>query len=611
MPKDPHFCFQIKSLKMKKSIFWLLSLMLLCSSPVFGQATRMRLGFVDGHVNTSGTKGFSTTEKNTWVSGAIRLDKSKLALYAGNHIDSINAGLASRLNVDSLRVWIRTSLDGQDIASGAISGKSGSNPRAQKGWNALKLDKSVQIDASQDLYVGYSFLQKGNCVALSVVDKPNDGALYCKLGTNAEWTDRGSEGSLAIEAFVYGDNLPQHNLKISSLTTQKVFVVDKGILSVTAKVKNVGAATTKGFDVKCQIDGIDKPYTVHLAKTLEYEESDTVNFNLRPAFTAEMSGNRTMTMTIVKLDEGDDIDPSDNSATATFEVVEHDFTRNVLIEEFTTEECVNCPRLAGYLHQALDDPKISGRAVAVCHHSGYKTDWLTIPADREWLWFFNGNGPYAPAMMFNRTKSFDDNVVFDPASKDVITAVVTSLMNQPAFVSLDIKAKVDENNANLLHVTVDGERTKEDFTTHPARINVMITEDNIKAKNQQGADDTYIQQHVGRVTDTTWGTEIEWNGNDYTYSCDLPLLDTYNRDNLNIVAWIWDYDPEDATNCNVANVVQIPFNNVTNGIKTGTANDNGKTEYYTLDGCRIDKNMMHNGVYIVRKAGVAKKIIVQ
>ena len=335
-----------------------------------------------------------------------------------------------------------------------------------------------------------------------------------------------------------------------------------------------------------------------------------MNFTLQPAITAEMTGNKTVTMTLLKLDEGDDLDPSDNTATATFEVVKHDFTRNVLIEEFTTEKCTNCPRLAGYLHQALNDERIKGRAVAICHHAGYMTDWLTIPADQEWLWFYNKDNPYAPAMMFNRSMIYNDKVVFDPTSKDVITAAVIALMNKPAFVSLNVKAHVDDSNANLLHVAVDGERTKENFTSHPARINVMVTEDNIKAKNQEGADATYVQQHVGRVVDTTWGTELEWNGNEYTYSCDMPLLDTYNRDNLNIVAWIWDYDPDNAANCSVANVVQIPWSGITAGVKAVVA-DNAAAEYYTLDGQRINANRMQGGVYIVRSAGVSRKVVLK
>lgn len=595
---------------MKKTILMFFVAVVLGTVAASAQTKRMRLGYVDGQVNTSGTTGFSTSEKGTWVSGAIRLNKNKLALYAGNHIDSINAGLASRLNVDSLIVWVRSSLDGNDLASGAMSGKSGSNPRTQKGWNLLKLDKPVDIDGSQDLYIGYSFLQKGNCVALSVVGEPHDGALFCKLGTSADWTDRGSEGSLAVEAFVYGDKLPQHNLAVVSLSTQQVYVVDKGILAITARVKNLGAATTNGFDAECRVDGIDEPYAVHINKKLVYDEADTVNFTLQPAITAEMTGNKTVTMTLLKLDEGDDLDPSDNTAAATFEVVKHDFTRNVLIEEFTTEKCTNCPRLAGYLHQALDDERIKGRAVAICHHAGYMTDWLTIPADQEWLWFYYKDTPYAPAMMFNRSMIYNDKVVFDPTSKDVITAAVIALMNQPAFVSLNVKAHVDDSNANLLHVTVDGERTKEDFTAHPARINVMVTEDNIKAKNQEGADATYVQQHVGRVVDTTWGTELEWNGNEYTYSCDMPLLDTYNRDNLNIVAWIWDYDPDNAANCSVANVVQIPWSGITAGVKAVVA-DNAAAEYYTLDGQRINANRMQGGVYIVRSAGVSRKVVLK
>ena len=90
----------------------------------------------------------------------------------------------------------------------------------------------------------------------------------------------------------------------------------------------------------------------------------------------------------------------------------------------------------------------------------------------------------------------------------------------------------------------------------------------------------------------------------------MPLLDTYNRDNLNIVAWIWDYDPDNAANCSVANVVQIPWSGITAGVKAVVA-DNAAAEYYTLDGQRINANRMQGGVYIVRSAGVSRKVVLK
>lgn len=77
-----------------------------------------------------------------------------------------------------------------------------------------------------------------------------------------------------------------------------------------------------------------------------------------------------------------------------FEVVTHDFTRNIIIEEFTTEQCPNCPRVAAYINDALESGQYDGRVFVACHHSGYYTDWLTASFATEYLWFYNaGEAP--------------------------------------------------------------------------------------------------------------------------------------------------------------------------------------------------------------------------
>lgn len=598
---------------MKKFLLSIIALLAWFCPDVYGQASSMSLGYVDGQIKLSGTQGFSTKEKNTWVSGAIYLTADQLSIYAGNHIDSIHAGLASRLNVDSLRVWLRTSLDGADLASGEISGKSGAVPRAKKGWNTLALNAPVNITGNEGLYVGYSFLQKGNTLALSVVDEPNPNALFVKLGSDAEWQDRSSEGSLAIEAFVGGSQLPQRNLTLKALRTQPTFVIDKGNLNVEADIRNNGAATVTSFNAVCNIDGIDETFTVPLTDTLAYGETKTVSFVVTPGITDGSVNKHTVTVTLNNVNGGDDVYPADNTLSADFEVVKHDFTRNVLIEEFTTEQCVNCPRVAAYLHDALQDERIQGRVVPVCHHSGYYTDWLTIPADNDWLWFFNGSS-YAPAMMFDRYTITGASPVLLPQSKDQIVNYVSQLMNRTAFVSVHIEAVPDASDDNLLHVTVTGNRSKTDFTANAPRINVMLTEDNIKARSQAGAGNDYVQQHVGRAVNSTWGDELEWNGDEYTYTCDLTVQDNYDRNNLNIIAWVWDYDSNDPMKCEVANAASIPFSSVADGISAVTpssqsASDNA--DYYTLDGVKLTAKPTTPGMYIVRQNSQTRKVVVK
>lgn len=576
------------------------------------QATRMSLGYVNGQMNTSGTDGFSINSKDTWVSGAIYIPADQVRLYANNHIDSIHAGLASRLNVDSLRVWVRTSLTGEDLASGAISGRSGSTPRVAKGWNTIALDHPYAIsNQSEGLYIGYSYHQKGNTVALSVVDNPQNNALFVQLGTEAEWQDRNSEGALAVEAYVYGDQLPKYNLTLTSLDLSRAYIVDNGTLAVSTQVRNNGTETITGFDAVCRVDDQDETYTTHINERIPYGETHLVEFSITPAISSATPSNRKLTVTIDHLTEGADVYPNDNTLSAPFEVVAHDFTRNVLLEEFTTEKCPNCPRVAGYLHKALQDERIAGRAIALCHHSGYYTDWLTIPSDNDYLWFFGGGGSYAPAMMFDRSAMDGENTVCLPQSADEIVLRTMSRLSQTAYVSISINAEVDSNDANLLHVNVEGERLKENFTAHAPRISVVLYEDNIKARSQASGGDDYVHQHVSRCVNSTWGDVIEWDGDAYTYTCDLTLREDYVRDNLGVVAYIWDYDTENPAQCEVANVASITWNKVANNIAAPIQENTTSARFYTLDGREVSEASRTPGIYLVKKGSQVKKVLIK
>ena len=592
----------------------ILALSLLFAATLSGhaQSTQMNVGYVDGQVNTSGTDGFSTNSKDAWVSGAIYLPAEKLQLLTGNHIDAIHAGLASRLNVDSLRVWVRSSLTGEDLASGAISGRSGSDPRANKGWNTVVLDNPYTISTTEGIYVGYSFHQKGNTVALSVVDHPQPNALFVQLGSEAEWQDRSSEGALAIEAYVAGDQLPKYNLTLNAISPEKAFTIDRGTLAVTAQVRNNGVQTITGFDAVCHLDGLDEAYTAHIDETIPYGETHEVAFTINPSITTTTPSNRTLTVTLDNLTEGADLDMSDNTLSAPFEVIAHDFTRNVLLEEFTTEQCPNCPRVAGYLHDALQDERIAGRAIALCHHSGYYTDWLTISSDNDYLWFFGATGSYAPAMMFDRTPMDGGATpVCLPQSADEIVLRTLERMKQTAFVSVGIKAEVDEENANVLHVTVEGDRQKENFTPNEPRICVVLYEDNIKARSQSGGGSDFTHQHVSREVNSTWGDVIEWNGDSYTYTCDLTLRDDYVRENLGVVAYVWSRDSTDPANNEVANVASITWDKVANSIAAPTVQDDATAHYYTVDGREVANNGQLSGLYLVKKGNKVNKVIIK
>ena len=581
---------------MKRVYIIITALIALCSASQ-AQVSGMNLGYCMGYMGDNPSSMVSTT-KGDQVSAAIFVPADQMAPFVGNHIDEIRVGLASKLNVLEVKVWLRSELDGENLAEGTLS------EGLQKEWNTIALDEPYNItEETPGLYIGYTYTQKGTSKAIAVIELPQPNALFLKLGTEAEWEDRSAEGALSLEAMVYGDNLPKYNLTLLSVTTDPVFIVDKQTLNVKAMVRNSATVTITGFDAVCQVDGSDETYPVHLDQTLAYNEFAEVSFTITPtAITSNDPSTRTLTLTIDNLTEGTDEAMSDNTLTTDFQVVMHDFTRVPLLEEFTTEKCTNCPRVGSYMHALAESEQFGGKVNIVEHHAGYYTDQFTIQADTQWEWFYDN--VYAPAIMLDRRGDYGDasgTAIFNPGSQNELNGFVQKELLKPAFVCLNIEAQPDEANYQIT-VKVTGERSKPDFTVYPARITVMLVEGGLVSKNQAGYNGDYLHLNIGRRVNAIWGDVIEWDGDSYTYECTLAYSPSYKKENLGILAFIHDGDTDrkDKLAWEVANSAytnELNFNTAT-GISNSFANQLPAERYYNAAGQQVDELKL--GLNIVR-----------
>ena len=563
----------------------------------------MNIGYCHGKLgpfpSTSDTY-FSdlSTKKQTWTSGAILIKKEKINSLAGNQIREIHAGLISKLNVDSLAVWVSESLDGPVLSTDTIAAPA-------KGWSTVSLTKPVDITSDmQTLYVGYSYHQKSTSKAMSCTKTPEPGYSCFIRSGNDEWKDYSNDYTVSVEAMVYGDKLPKYDLTLSALDVQQNYVVDNGNLEFTMKVFNNATVTINGFDAVCTVDGSDDKYTVHCDSSIAYNESKTITMTISPtAIQTMVPATRTLTVTLTNLTEGEDEIPSDNTLSGTFNVTLHSFVRNVLLEEFTTEKCTNCPRVASYVHDAMNEPEFQGRLNTMENHAGYYTDSFTATFHNDWTWFYDNQ--YAPAVLYDRhAEDGEATAVTCPNSKLELFEGIRKRLRETAFVSLKVTADVDGENQKI-NVKVTGTRAKENFTKNPARITVVLTETNLAAISQAGAGGDYTHYNVGRRVNSIWGDVLEWNGDDYTYECSIPYTQNYILDNLGILAFIHDYDPDDKTKCDVANsaaITSAEFTGKATAIFAPNASTNdSKALYFDLQGRKLSAPT--KGFNIVKRNG--------
>lgn len=579
---------------MKRTILSLAAAML--SLAAVAQVSALKLGYCGGELASPGTV---RVLNEATVQGAIYLTQEELAHYAGNSITTLNAGLASKLCIDTLTVWLRSSLDGPNLAQAVLT--KNTDPKLAKGWNTVSLPEPYEITGQEGLYVGYTFHQTKTAFGLSTVGEYVPNGLFVDLGTG-QWEQPTQYGVLSMEAWVEGDNLPLYDLALLGVQ-HKALVPQNGNLPLELRVRNAATHTISGFDVKGRIRGQENVMTAHVDCSLPYDEVQAFEATLQPEG-IEAGQHYVADLWLENPDGQADQNPENDRWTVEFDVIAKEFARTVLLEEFTTEQCINCPAGAGAMHSALDMLGEEADRVAVaCHHSGYYTDWLTHASDNSYLFLFNdGGSTYAPAFMIDRKAGSDDKPVFaNPGAANFAQKLRNQLKN-PAYVGLDVNADID-TDTRTVSVSVNGERSME-FGNDP-RVTVYVLEDSIKARSQAGATGEYWHSHVLRAVNVTWGEPIEWDGDTFSYQCELTYKEACQAERLQVIAFVNDYDPDHPTQCQVYNAAFATDHTV--GVSSlGADAQMSEAVYYDLTGRRVANP--GRGIYVKVQGGKAVKV---
>lgn len=210
-------------------------------------------------------------------------------------------------------------------------------------------------------------------------------------------------------------------------------------------------------------------------------------------------------------------------------------TRAVLVEEFTGQRCVNCPKAAAEI-ETYQKEYGKENVVAVAIHSGplafYSTEkvlGLRTSLGDEYYDYWKVEAE--PSGLINRSGGV---LLLDKwASK------IHQELQSDASVELTASAKTSD--AGRLEIEIEYLAIK-DFK---GRIQVWITEDDIVAPQMQ-PDGTlqadYIHNHIFRSTvNGHWGDDVSWSsGIRGNISFVTEVQQDWNTQNLSVVAFVYD-----------------------------------------------------------------------
>lgn len=473
------------------------------------------------------------------------------------------------------------------------------------GWNTVMLDNPVTIEEGKGFFAGYDFYQNNtpdgygyyteDCYPLSCVDEGKKADLYIyadipssKGGEGAGWYNFGSDyGGLSVQLLVQGAFADY------SVTPNDFGKVSSGInrdakISISFFNDSKEAVKTLGYVVT--VDGeAGEEQTATLSTSVA--QGSTGQFTITVPSGA-VDAEKQISVEVTKVN-GNDNAAEDKVAEGVLGVSSVTYDRNMVIEEFTTEKCPNCPRVAGFLHSYLETADLS-RVFAVCHHSAYYTDWLTQDCDEELCYLFNGSGStYAPALMFNRMPEFDsqfgsfkDNVTI-PGSAAEIGDIVDYLTAGLANAKLEMEVVPNADNTSVT-LNISGECNKA-YDKNSALLTVYMTEDNVKAKGQSGASGAYYHQHVIRGYNSTWGDAPTWNDDRFTATYTFDINSSWKQEDIKFVAFLNKHNAKNVLDNAIENSIGKSLSDAAAGV-SGVQNAASTTEVarYNAAGQRID-----------------------
>ena len=444
--------------------------------------------------------------KNHTYSAASLLSMVDLTDNGTTHIMGVRAYIGDE--VTNASVWV-----GEDYENPAHSKEF---TYKEGGWQYVMFEEPIEINSNMaDVYIGYSVTSKSASVLAAESASKSyktewiaiDGTwqLLSKAASNALWS---------IQAIVAGgdySNKNQHDLVVENVVCPKSATAGEAV-NVVCEVRSAGIKQTSNIDVKCTLGG--STVTATISEPLMNGQSAIVVF---PAIMAPNVGG--LSDLVVSAEEFNVVDDktSDNKSTKSLRVYTETTPRNcVLVEQFTGQDCPNCPGGAKQMTASIEGMNNPEKAVWVAHHT-YYTDDFSLNESAVIASALSAN--FAPACNLNRIPrdygTGTEELIWHPGYST--TKMLEEALAEPGLATIEMTRTY---NAETRELTVE---VKGRSIEKKAYITTIITQSGIEAR-QSGATGTYTHNNAPRAFLTAGKgnvLELDADGNysvEYTYT---------------------------------------------------------------------------------------------
>lgn len=340
-----------------------------------------------------------------------------------------------------------------------------------EGWNNVLFDEPLPI-GDEPIYLGVQVYETIGTpyplMTYALATVPKSCFINLAKSTWEEMTDR---GTLLVEAIVSDDAATCFECTTyAQNTTHPQTVAPDADFTGGLYIHNFSATPITSVEIAMQGEGAEQPTlrTIELPQPVEAYASTVVQTQLRSGSAEGTNVGWTATVTQINGVPAQTARPG----TTSLYVTRDNFIRTPLVEEFTSQRCVNCPQMAYFLEKAFEE--YNGPYVYLAHHSGFAEDVFTSDVDREMVYVFGGyTNEYNPAIMYNRAVFEGENTIVQGIRDMSPTPYLEALAiaaDMPAMA--EIRINVDD----AVHVTG---RVAHDLVETPLYLSCYLVEDGI------------------------------------------------------------------------------------------------------------------------------------
>lgn len=576
----------LKTIEMKRKIILCFLLSMALSNAVADDIT---LGYCDGNNVSEHISGTDAV--------AIRLPSEAFNMYQGSSIIGVRIGLGS-VSERGVKIFVKDKLDGSDLYA------FNSGP-LYEGWSDVLFDTPLEFSTS-DIVVGYE-TPSGVRPGVSAIQgyTSSDGCLVKK---DSMWIDKTAEGSspLCIQLIVSGDSYTKNDAAL--LSADNMTIGRKSPFSITGNLRNNTASVLNAARFSLTVDGKRIEGDAAVAEVLPGEIGE---------FTflvdgLDNIGTYTGRLEIVSVGGNPDEYAFNSTSEISLHVVDELVTRKVLLEEFTGQGCGNCPAGQTRIKEAV---KGLDNVIMVAHHWGFGKDLYTATGSSAFNFFYNETSTYTPAHMIDRQPSPGNPgpVEFTGSASDIRYKIVQR-QKRPAEVAVSIKRNYDSDTRLLKVQAAMKQVSGMEIGDNPV-VNVFLIENGIIGQQNPGYKE-YEHNEVNRLFVTEpLGDPVSLSENDSTYATyQVEINKEWNADNMEIVAFVSNHNPDDCNDCDVYNAEICPLvgnDDIEDSGIGGIAQEKATVSaIYSISGIRLQK--LRPGVNIVRYSdGSVRKIVVR